>query len=271
MLLINDRALAFTKFPDGTSSLRIETVGDKGDRRTVFWRYESEEEMVALYYITRHLKDAGYKVDLLMPYIPNARMDRVKNSDEVFTLKYFADFINFLQFETVYVRDPHSNVSSALINNLKIDKCKSFIESSIRKIADNDLVLYYPDEGAMKRYSDLMDGYPYTFGVKRRDWRSGEILGITLIDESVVRDKNVLIVDDICSMGGTFLHSAKALKSAGVKDIYLYVTHCENTILQGKLLDSDLIKRVFTTNSILTKSHEKITVLNNDEENEVAQ
>ncbi len=47
-------------------------------------------------------------------------MDRVKNSDEVFTLKYFAEFINDLKFDTVEVGDPHSNVSTMLIDNISI-------------------------------------------------------------------------------------------------------------------------------------------------------
>lgn len=46
-------------------------------------------------------------------------MDRVKNPDEVFTLKYFCEFINDLKFDVVYVNDPHSDVSMALLNNVK--------------------------------------------------------------------------------------------------------------------------------------------------------
>jgi len=68
-------------------------------------------------------------------------------------------------------------------------------------------------------------------------------------------------VDDICSKGGTFYHSAKKLKELGAKEVYLYISHCENSILQGEVLTSGLIERVFTTDSILTEEHEKITVL----------
>ena len=72
--------------------------------------------------------------------------------------------------------------------------------------------------------------------------------------------KDILIVDDICSYGGTFLHSAKKLKEFGANKIYLYVSHCENSILKGQLMSSGLIERVFTTNSIFTESHERIEV-----------
>ena len=103
---------------------------------------------------------------------------------------------------------------------------------------------------------------PYTFGIKKRDWKTGQILGLDVAGEvKSIAGKDILIIDDICSRGGTFLHSAKKLKELGANDIYLYVSHCENTILEGELLNGDLIKKVYTTDSIFTKSHEKIEVL----------
>ena len=55
--------------------------------------------------------------------------------------------------------------------------------------------------------------------------------------------------------------TAKKLKEMGAKDIYLVVTHCEDTIFEGDILKTDLIKNVFTTDSILTKKHEKLVVV----------
>ncbi len=70
------------------------------------------------------------------------------------------------------------------------------------------------------------------------------------------------MIDDICSKGGTFYYGSKELNKYGCKDMYLYVTHCENTILDGELLKEDsLFKKVFTTRSIFTKEHEKVEVL----------
>jgi len=71
---------------------------------------------------------------------------------------------------------------------------------------------------------------------------------------------------DICfvCIGTNFqssLEITSMLKELGAKEIYLWVTHCENTILEGELLTSGLIEKVYTTNSIFTKEHEKIEVL----------
>ena len=75
--------------------------------------------------------------------------------------------------------------------------------------------------------------------------------------------KKVLIVDDICSAGGTFKFSAMKLKDLGAKDVKLYITHCEDNIQNGELLKTDLISKIYTTDSILHIEDEKIKVIHN--------
>ena len=147
---------------------------------------------------------------------------------------------------------------------MEIQSPERYIEFVLEELfwqVGNDIMMFYPDEGAMKRYSNNIK-LPYAFGIKKRNWKTGVIEGLDVAGEvDKIAGKNILIVDDICSRGGTFYHSAKKLKELGVKDIYLYVSHCENTILDGELLKGDLLKKVYTTNSIFTKSHEKVEVL----------
>lgn len=121
--------------------------------------------------VKKHLERFFTNVDyyLSLPYIPNARMDRVKNDDEVFTLKYFCDFINWLGFSSVYVLDAHSDVSTALLNNCVKENPKEYVDKAISKIGMRNLVLYFPDAGAAKRYSDLFPELPYCYGEKKRD------------------------------------------------------------------------------------------------------
>lgn len=248
------------KFPDGTLAFRIPKSNDLGVSFIV-WRYESEEEALALFYLVSHLRsnDRYRQIYLTMYYVPNARMDRTHSEDEVFTLKYFANFINSMQFDAVKILDPHSSVSSALLSSAEIISPKPFIERAIKDIGCDDMVMFYPDEGAMKRYSGLIKK-PYGFGVKRRDWRTGKIEGLKIEGGVDFSGKTVLLVDDICCRGGTFFHSAKALKEAGASRIFLYCTHCENAIFEGELLSSDMIEGIYTTNSIFADTHQKITV-----------
>ena len=267
MIRVNGEDINIGSFPDGSMLVKHHhQSGHNWPGSTITWKYENDREFLALIYLVKHLRSHGATdIYLYMPYIPNARQDRVKGPEDIFTLKYFAEILNSLNLTRVEVLDPHSTVSEALIDNLMVISPRCYIEEVINKLVPYDgadaPLMFYPDEGAMKRYSS-MSNLPYTFGIKKREWKTGKIEGLHIagsVEEIAGRD--ILIVDDICSRGGTFYHSAKKLKEHGANDIYLYVSHCENTILEGDLLKGDLIKKVYTTDSIFTKSHEKIEVL----------
>lgn len=270
MIKVNGDIVGNNHFPDNTLALRQHKSSSS---YRITWNYENDSELFSIICLAKHLKDATCILE--MPYCPHARMDRVENSEDVFTLKYFCEVINSLNFAQVIITDPHSNVCIALLNNVKVINATEFIQEALSNIVVKEtgeigheyrmecyknLVMFYPDEGAMKRYSKMSE-LPYSFGIKNRDWKTGKILGLDIMNKELVKDKNVLIVDDICSRGGTFTHSAKTLKEAGVKNIYLYITHCENTIEKGSILTDGLVNHIYTTNSIYTGSNEKITIL----------
>lgn len=257
MILINGQEVTINKFPDETLRLNPNVEFILNQTATICWHFESNEEMIAVMFLANHVRRIGAdRVNLVMPYIPNARQDRVKNDTDVFTLKYFAEFINNLHFNKVVVLDPHSSVSEALINNIEVESPKPYIEKVIeeikKEINDETLIAFYPDEGAMKRYSGMLD-VPYAFGIKKRNWETGKIEGLDVAGaKDLIKDSNIIIVDDISSRGGTFYFSAKKLKELGAKNVYLYISHCEKTIFDGEIFKSNLIKKVFTTNSIFT-------------------
>jgi ribose-phosphate pyrophosphokinase len=259
MILVNDKQVEFTKFPDGTTSFRYNPFGSMTRIFNITWKYDGDEECILLWYLVNHIRDhdRDVRLRLLLPYIPNARMDRVKNADEVFTLKWFAQFINMLDFDDVLVDDPHSNVSAALLDRVKVYDAQPHIQKALDKLDDKNVLLCYPDEGAAKRYSSQA-GREYVFCIKHRDWRTGKIERLELTSPEKVTDRNVLIVDDICSRGGTFTFT---LKEAGANEVYLYVTHCENTIHSGTVLTDGLIRHVFTTDSIYRGHSEKISLI----------
>lgn len=239
----------FSKFPDGTLLIKSEIPTSQKLYLRIIWQYEEQDELSKLIYLTYHIRDHFKgKLDLYMPYIPNARMDRVKNADEVFTLKYFANIINSLHFDKVYVLDAHSNVSLALIDNIEQMSVKRGIEEVIRVFHPN--LMFMPDEGAHKRYISMLN-MSSTFGIKIRDWRTGKIQDYRLADPELVAGKRVLMVDDISSKGGTFYFASKLLKEHGARDIGLYVTHCETTIKDGNLFDKDTnISQIYTADPL---------------------
>jgi ribose-phosphate pyrophosphokinase len=73
------------------------------------------------------------------------------------------------------------------------------------------------------------------------------------------------MVDDIISYGGTLAYSADSLKKLGASAIYAYASHTENSVLDEengtllKRLNDGTVDEVFTTSSIYTGNHPKIT------------
>lgn len=268
MIWLNEKKVEINHFPDRGLLLKekVKEVCKGGDETAVIrWNFENNEELLAVYFLTKHIKKGGYqRIILDMPYIPNARQDRVQNEEDVFTLKYFAELINSLGFTEVRVLDAHSNVSLALIDNVKLLSPKPYIERVIDKIRDErgtEPLMFYPDEGAGKRYSAMMT-LPYCFGIKKRDWNTGQIKELEIFGETeMISGSDVLIVDDICSFGGTFFHSAVKLEKLGARNIYLFVSHCENSVLKGELINCESVKKIYTTDSIYHENHPKIEVV----------
>ena len=263
MISVNDSVVEFFKFPDGTPRFKFGVVSNKYN---IVWKYESMDELMLLQFVVKHIKEISLhsEMSLYMPYIPNARFDRVESVDEVFTLKHFCSIINGMMFENVYVVDAHSNISLALIDRvISIGINPDKILENIC-VFDNNKVdcIYFPDKGAMDRYKKYFKSFDVVaFGNKTRDWSTGEITGMSVVANKDISGMDILIVDDICSAGGTFYYSAIELKKLGAKNIYLYVTHCENTVLDGAMIKSGLINKIYTTDSIFTGEHELIKVV----------
>lgn len=269
MIKLNNSIVDLNRFPDGTLALDLDSslyhIRSPFTRLT--WLYDSDEEMFAISCIVDILRRNGRGSNIIfdLPYVPNSRMDRIKNKEENFSLKVFAEWLNSLNFTKVWTFNVHSNVSEALINNLENALPEEDIERIFRFNPNKYDMIFFPDEGACKRYSDMRIikelNLPVSFGIKKRDWKTGKILGLDVIGQ-IAENQRVIIVDDICSKGNTFYYSGLKLKELGAKTVDLYVSHCENTIEKGELLkENSPITKIYTTDSICTIENPKIEIL----------
>ena len=264
MFRLNGKEVNVIKFPDGTSKIELEDRMVSNYTNTVTWLYDGDQEIFQLINLVDLIRkhDEACITFLDVPYFPNARMDRVKDRfNESFTLKKFCELLDDMNFDRIFVFDPHSQAIKLLIDDEVFGLCTvhEIVFNKVKERLNNDFILFYPDEGARKRYDYKM---PSLCGFKNRDWETGKILDLEVVgNKDLVKGRDVLIMDDISSYGGTFLHSAKKLKELGAKDVYLFVSHCENSILEGELYKSGLIKKVFTTNSIYRGSDPWVEVV----------
>lgn len=268
MIKINDFVVPQTTFPDGSWLLnKIPHTFERFNYTIELdWRYEGEHEFSLLIYLAKYLKDKYPKTSLIlkMGYVPNARFDRIYNTSEVFTLKYFCEVINSLGFNNVIVMDVHSNVTNALLNNIHE---RPLME--LNKLIKDYHNIYFPDEGAQKRYSKVLDlsgKYVYT-GMKKRNWGTGAIEGLNIFTSLETPNKSsILMIDDICSYGGTFFFSADKLKKLGFETIDAYCTHSEKVVNDpdSKIqlaFRNGLINKLYTTDTLLQNTESEHIII----------
>lgn len=175
-----------------------------------------------------------YTLVIHFQYLPFARQDRVANYGECFSLKKYAERINALKADAVIVDDCHSDVGTALINNVVNRPLQEHIlENSelYNRFKAQDVVLLSPDAGAIKSTNKLaasFGGLPVIGADKIRDTKTGNITGTRLnFSPETVNGKEVFIVDDICDGGRTFIEIAKQMEAEGCKpaSLRLVVTH----------------------------------------------
>jgi len=200
----------------------------------------------------RHVADIAVS-HLQLAWLPWARQDRHMVAGDSFALKVFANQLNTLNFDKVFILDPHSDAAAAAINNcvaIPQETCLLQSETLRRAIAQGDLMLVAPDAGALKKIHNVAKATGaknYAILTKERDVASGNLTGFALVAGEVV-GKDLLIVDDLCDAGGTFIGSAQVLREAGARSVSLYVTHgifskgVENLLNNG-------IDAIYTTTS----------------------
>lgn len=205
-------------------------VDDKVVPTHIVWNLtDLAKDMYQLALIVNAYKKLGITIPtLVLGYIPNARADRVFVVGNAFPLQVTADFINSLKFTEVCVADPHSSVSLNLINNLTVkSQLSCFLNAVQPNSVTSNVVICSPDKGALEKAGDIAFylNVPLVRSNKIRDLGTGKITDTHLSNPEVVQGRNVIICDDICDGGGTFIPLAKKLKEAGAKEVSLYVTH----------------------------------------------
>ena len=205
-------------FPGGEVQVRI--LAERIKRPIITANILDSEDLMTLLLLSNALdKYKPINKKLILEYIPYSRQDRVCYKGEAFSLEVFAQLINSMNFNEVRLTDPHSNVAELLINNAAVTPINLILGT-----VTPDLVVC-PDQGAIKRTEQFcyINDLPYIQALKVRDPKTGNILRTEVLGD--VENKTVLIVDDICDGGRTFIELAKVLYEKKAKEVNLQVTH----------------------------------------------
>jgi ribose-phosphate pyrophosphokinase len=200
---------------------------------------KTSDDVMAMLLTANALRAHDPEVSLYakIPYIPYGRQDRVCNIGEAFSVQVMAQLINSCNFTKVLTDDPHSEVTTALINNVVVRDQTEVFKTALPMVrgalglnggATGDAVtLVSPDAGSNKKMGAICKEFGFTSFIradKTRDMATGNILE-TVVYADDLSGQTCIIVDDLCDGGRTFIELAKVLKARGAAKVALVVTH----------------------------------------------
>ena len=194
----------------------------------------------------------------IFPYVPYGRQDRVCSEGESFSIKVFEEMIK-LRFDKIQSYDMHSKVSIDLFEDIQIPKewlsIKTGLTNELKVLIPKNYVSLAPDAGAIKRAEQ---NKVREIAVLDKVRKNGKIFQVLKPEytEVVKNAKNIVIFDDICDGGGTFLGAVNVIREYNINaKIYLVISHgifSKGTdILLDKFEDVIVINDGFNLNNLI--------------------
>ncbi|MET1160167.1 MAG: ribose-phosphate diphosphokinase [Thermoprotei archaeon] len=225
-------------FPDGERYLRIEHAEKLSNSVAIvvntMFPNQNDSLVETLMLINAARKANASKVIAVIPYLAYARQDKVFLSGEPVSAELVVKSLRMSGADVLITVDVHSPAILEHFDGIAVNLLVSreLVEKALEYL-ENPVVIA-PDKGALERarYAAENLGLEYDYLVKHRDRETG----IVKIEpkEASVSGRDVVIVDDIISTGGTIAEASKLLLSIGARKIVVAATH---GLLVGSALD----------------------------------
>lgn len=257
LITLDNNSTQYTQFsyPGGEWQVRLpdDFTVPQGESLDILARITSADDLVKLGLLCTAVPSHPR---IILPYLSYSRADRRFTRNDCAGLANFAGNIVGLYPRDVVTLDVHNPETTKLLFGGHITNVLS--EPLVTQAATDfsrghrGLTILYPDAGAARRYGFPLIPQDIQHLVvlnceKKRDPVSGEFQGFTV--PQVRQDYPILIVDDLCDGGGTFVGIADELHKQGFTgSLGLYVSHLIQFQAVGRLVRSGFTQ-VYTTNS----------------------
>jgi ribose-phosphate pyrophosphokinase len=243
----------FKVFPDGESKF---TTEDKVSGKTVFLVQSTyppvDQHLFQLLLMSHQLSQEGAKVVAVVPYLAYARQDKEFLPGEGVTLGIVAHMMRSAGVRRLVTVDIHSAEGMSLfsIPVYSVSAVPTLAGYAKESLGLNDVVVISPDFGASKRAEAFaaLYGAAYFQLSKSRDRKTGEV---SVKDQKLeVKGKDVVILDDIISTGGTVKAAAEKVLSQGASRAAAICTHGLFVGGASRKLQDAGVKTIVGTNTV---------------------
>jgi len=247
------------KFPDGNTHVRIPNIQSyAGKEAMLFHRLYPDQNnaFFELLLVLETLKEQKARVTLVAPYLPYARHEKQILDGEIASAPVTCNLIAAAGCEKLITFDCHflneegeTKYGNLLIQNLSLGDL--LIAKAREQFGAEEFEIIGLDEGA----AYLVKNHGGKFMQKNRKEYEGDKIGYRevegLVCEFDVKDKNVLLIDDMISTGSTMIKGTEKIKSCGAKRVCAAVVH-GLFVFDSAAQISKTTDCVFSTDTIVT-------------------
>ncbi len=202
------------------------------------------------------------KIIGVVPYFGYARQNKEHRSGESVSVNVVIRFMETVGYDKIYTFDIHDEGTEGIFTipfkNLSV--LPMLAKHIKKKMTENEVkqtIVVSPDQGGVERariFANSFHDKKVNVAVieKKRDLdkiHNSEALELF----GNVNGKNVILVDDIITSGGTLINAAKLCFASGAKKIYAVIVHHDFSPEAPRKLQKSIIEKIYTTNTIELK------------------
>ena len=222
----------------------------------------SDNLMELLMMIDAAKRASAYKVVAVIPYFGFARQDRKDRPRVAIGAKLVANLLCAAGVDRIMTMDLHADQIQGFFD-IPVDHlyASAVFLPYIQSLKLEDLVIATPDVGGSKRASTFSKylGVPLVLCNKSRE-KANEVASMQIIGD--VKDKNVVLIDDIVDTAGTITKAANIMMEAGAKSVRAIASHCVmSDPASFRVQESGLTEMVFTDSIPYAKKCAKVKQL----------
>ncbi|MCX9014443.1 MAG: ribose-phosphate diphosphokinase [Candidatus Methanoperedens sp.] len=211
----------FKRFPDGELYTRILDDFDDSGEVTIIQSTVNDSDFVMLLQLIDACRDAS-RINVVIPYMGYARQDKAFKSGEPVSARAMAGAIKADNVYTVNIHE-ESILDYFDAKAVNLD-ATPLVGSYIRNMEFRNPLIVAPDKSAISfaRSASENLGIDYDFLEKTR--LSGE--SVTIKPKNIdVKGRDVIIIDDLISTGGTMAEAISLLREQGAHEVFVACIH----------------------------------------------
>ena len=244
-------------FPDGESKITLK--GNLSKKRSVVVQSmfpPVDRNLVQALALISKAKEVSSEVIAVIPYMGYARQDREFLPGEIVTMKVLGKLFKSAGASKVIAVDIHSMIGLKhfTIKKQNVSAIPNLVQY-FKKLSLKDPLVVSPDQGGKERAKEFAKnlGTEFIALEKKRDRKTGKVeIKTTNVDE--VKDRDLILVDDMISTGGSIIKATQFLKKQKCKKIYVACTHALLMNEAEKKIRKAGVTKIISTNSIPGKT-----------------